>query len=136
MHPMTSICYCTSLRAAARRVTALYDEALARVGVNVAQFALLRRLAGAGPVSIKDLAAAMELERSTVTRNVQVLAKMGLVDLGGSEEDRRMAVVRLTDAGRRTLLRGEPLWEAAQRRIEAVLGADDAAGLRATLQSL
>jgi len=133
---MNSLCYCTSLRAAARRVTAIYDEALAPVEVNVAQFAMLRRLASAGPVSIKDLAAALELERSTVTRNVRVLAKLGLLELGGSAEDRRMAVVRLTGEGRRTLMRGEPLWEAAQRRIEAALGAPDAAALRATLQTL
>ncbi|HET6763637.1 MAG TPA: MarR family transcriptional regulator [Longimicrobiaceae bacterium] len=133
---MNSLCYCTSLRAAARRVTAIYDDALAPVEVNVAQFALLRRLASAGPLSVKDLAAALELERSTVTRNVRVLAKLRLLELGGSEEDRRMAVIRLTDEGRRTLLRGEPLWESAQRRIESVLGSEDAAGLRATLQAL
>ena len=46
---MASVCYCSSLRAAARKTTALYDAALAPVGINVAQFGLLRRIERAQP---------------------------------------------------------------------------------------
>src|ERR1700754_2465481 len=80
---MTTDCYCTSLRAATRRLSALYDEALEPVGVNVAQWGLLRKLGAADsqPLSIGELAEASELERSTVARNVRVLEKLGLVRL-------------------------------------------------------
>lgn len=133
---METLCYCTSLRAAARRVTALYDAALEPAGVNVAQFALLRRLAALGPLSIQRLAATIELERSTVARNVRVLQRAGLVNLRTAAADRRTTEIRLSDRGGERLRAAVPLWESAQHRIEEVLGAEGAGALRATLQSL
>ena len=41
-------CYCAALRAATRKTTALYDEALAPVGIGVAQFSLMRRIKSGG----------------------------------------------------------------------------------------
>ncbi len=38
---MKTPCYCAALRVAARKTTALYDEELAAVGINLAQFSLL-----------------------------------------------------------------------------------------------
>ena len=37
-------CLCTKLRRATRNVTRLYDDALEGVGVNVAQYSLLKNL--------------------------------------------------------------------------------------------
>jgi DNA-binding MarR family transcriptional regulator len=132
-----STCYCTSIRAATRRVTALYDEALRPVGVNVAQFGLLRNLSVEEPKSIQELATALDLERSTVARNIRVLEKLGLVELGGSSTDRRAAEIRLNQEGTATLQHGEPLWVKAQTQFEMSLATADAAtALRATLHAV
>ncbi|MFL5331628.1 MAG: MarR family winged helix-turn-helix transcriptional regulator [Geminicoccaceae bacterium] len=133
---MPSPCYCAVLRGAARKVTALYDEALAPVGLTLAQFRLLRLVERAGdPPSLTELGRVAELDRSTIGRNVRLLQRLGLVRVvpGG---DQREATVALEEAGRRALHKATPLWDGAQRRIEAALGPDAAARLRSLLQSL
>jgi DNA-binding MarR family transcriptional regulator len=126
---MQTLCYCVSLRVASRKTTALYDAALAPAGIGVAQLSLLRRIGRAGTVSLTELAALAELDRSTVGRNVRVLVRMGLVAETAADDQRETAVA-LTEAGRGTLGRAGPLWEGAQRRVEAALGAAGAAALR------
>jgi DNA-binding MarR family transcriptional regulator len=127
---MASVCYCSSLRAAARKTTALYDAALAPVGINVAQFALLRRIERAQPVSLTEIGRLADLDRSTVGRNVKVVERLGLIRMAAAE-DQREAAVTLTPAGAETLLRAAPQWEEAQRYVEAALGTDGARALRA-----
>ncbi len=126
---MPSICYCASLRAAARKTTALYDAALAPVGMNIAQFALLRRIERAQPASLTELGRLAELDRSTVGRNVKVLERLGFVRTEESE-DQREAAVALTTAGSKALAQAAPKWEDAQAYVEAALGADSAHLLR------
>ncbi len=133
---MTSICYCAALRAAARKTTAIYDAALAPIGVNVAQFSLLRRIHGAAPVSLSELGRLADLDRSTVGRNVKVLQRLGLARATPGAEDQREATVTLSEKGAAALREGAPLWDEAQRRVEAALGADGAAHLRALLGAL
>lgn len=133
---METDCYCTSMRAATRRITALYDAALEAAGVNVAQYGLLRRLSAVGPVSIQRLAAATELERSTVARNVRVLEKAGFVSLATSAVDRRATVVHLSERGAEVLTAAKPLWAGAQLRVEERLGGEVAVTLRAIVQTL
>lgn len=114
-------CYCTILKAATRRMATAYDEALAPVGINVAQFSLLRTITRLEPVTLTELGRRMELDRSTIGRNVRVVERMGLVGLGRGE-DQREAMVTLTDAGREALEQGTPLWEGVQTTLEARMG--------------
>lgn len=126
---MKTTCYCAAVRIAARKTTALYDSILGPAGVTLAQYSLLRRIERAGTVSLTKLGKLAELDRSTVGRNVKALEELRLVRLGPAK-DHREAAVRLTPAGNETLRRAAPLWEEAQRRIEAALGAAEAAELR------
>ena len=45
---MAGECICAALRVAARKMTARYDAALEPIGVNLAQFSLLRNIHRAG----------------------------------------------------------------------------------------
>lgn len=126
---MSSECYCVLLRKASRKVSSLYDGALKPLGINVAQFSLLRNIRRAEPISLTDLASRLELDRSTVGRNVRVLEKRKLVVLVPGE-DQRETLLRLTDVAHRLLEQGAPLWEATQQRMEAAMGADLLQGLR------
>lgn len=133
---MKSDCYSTSIRSATRKITAMYDAALQPAGVNIAQLALLRRLSDTTALSVEELARAAELERSTVTRNVRVLEKQGLVQIGESEKDRRTVNILLTPRGVDTLRLSGPLWDAAQRRFEEQIGMENAKALRSLLHAV
>jgi DNA-binding MarR family transcriptional regulator len=132
---MTSDCYCAVLRAATRRVSARYDAALEPLGINIAQFSLLRHIERATPVSLTELGRKIGLDRSTIGRNVRVLERMTLVRVTPGA-DHRETTVCLAQPGRDVLLRAAPLWNEVQQGIEAGLGPDGATRLGALLQSL
>ncbi len=85
---MSAPCHCTRLRIATRKMTALYDTALAPTGINVAQFSILRTIERRQPVSLTELGRLLALDRSTMGRNVRVLEKQGLVALGAARPAR------------------------------------------------
>ena len=132
---MVQGCYCTLLRKATRKLTSIYDDALAPVGVNIAQFSLLRNVERGEPVSLTELGQRIELDRSTVGRNVKVLIKSGLI-ASSKGKDQREAMLVLTDNGRRVLADGDSLWEAVQSKVEQVLGSNGIKELHALLQAI
>ncbi|AOF90134.1 MarR family transcriptional regulator [Sinorhizobium sp. RAC02] len=104
-----------------RKLSALYDGALEPTGINIAQFSLLRNVERRQPVSLTELGRHMELDRSTLGRNVRVLERMGLVEFG-SGDDQREALVLLTGRGTEILQTAVPLWQACQDDVAARLG--------------
>jgi DNA-binding MarR family transcriptional regulator len=132
---METTCYCAAVRTAARKTTALYDSILEPAGLTLAQYSLMRKLERAGTVSLTQLGRLAELDRSTVGRNVKALEQLRLVRLGVAEDERE-AAVKLAPAGNEALARAAPLWEEAQRRVEAALGGAGAERLRALALSL
>lgn len=129
-----SPCTCALLRRTARRVTRIYDRALRPAGLQLTQFAVLANIARAGGLSITDLAARLEMDRTTLTRNLRPLARAGWVLLA-TGSDRRQRSVGLTQAGRRVHDRAYPLWQAAERQLRHDLGDDDARALRRLLDT-
>jgi DNA-binding MarR family transcriptional regulator len=120
---LSTVCACTKLRRSARIVSTLYDEALDPAGLTVAQFAMLRTLGRIGPSSLTQYAAATGHDRSTLNRTVRPLEEAGYLASSGGR-DQRARIVQVTDAGRAAVRLAEPLWEAAQQRVEAALGED------------
>ncbi len=117
----TSDCLCTNLRQAALASTEIYNAALAPSGLKVTMFRLLRRIAEAPDITITTLAAVVGLDRSTLGRNLRVLAREDLVVLSRGR-DERSRTVTLTAAGTAALDRAEPLWATAQARMAGALG--------------
>lgn len=132
---MATECYCIALRKAERRLTSVYDDALRPVGVNIAQFGLMRTIEREAPVSLSTIGRLADLDRSTVGRNVKVLERKGLVKTHHGE-DQREAMVVLTARGRNVLIEGEKLWDEAQKTVEKTLGGAAARHLRTLLQTL
>jgi DNA-binding transcriptional ArsR family regulator len=90
-------CACTTLRRAARAVTAAYDTALAPSGLRITKFSILRKLARIGPLPVTRLAAEAALDRSTMGRNLNPLERRGLVRI---EVGNRPARARRLSHGR------------------------------------
>ncbi|ATN33943.1 MarR family transcriptional regulator [Rhizobium sp. ACO-34A] len=130
-----SSCYCVTLRNASRRLTSLYDEALAPLGINVTQFSQLRNIGRFQPVSLTDLGKKMQLDRSTVGRNTKILERMGLVAAAPVEDHRENALV-LTGKGEMMLERALPIWEGVQARIAKRLGPGGLEGIVSALDAL
>ena len=128
-------CYCIVLRKASRRISALYDEALAPLGINITQFSALRNIGRNAPISLTDLGHEMELDRSTVGRNMKVLERMDLIAFG-TGEDHREAVLSLTPEGKALLERAKPIWDDIQDQLENRLGPDHAIQLGRLLAAI
>jgi len=132
---MSGPCICILLRQAARKTSAIYDETLAPLGINVAQFSLLRKIWRAGSVSLTELARQADLDRSTIGRNVKVLQRINLIKSAVSD-DHRESNVTLTDDGLDLVERGGVLWDKAQQEIETRLGHKGVENLQALLDAL
>ncbi|MDH4565549.1 MarR family transcriptional regulator [Pseudomonas sp. BN414] len=116
-------------------MTRLYDDALEGVGVNVAQYSLLKNLARLDQPSITSLADALGLDRSTLGRNLKVLEGKGLVQLEGGE-DQRNRLVSLTAAGQASLDEALRAWEQVQVQLGQRMGLEKRAALMALLDDL
>jgi DNA-binding MarR family transcriptional regulator len=128
-------CACFNLRRTTRVITQMYDDALRPSGIRITQFTLLAFVAGYDRMSIGELAAATDTDRTTLTRNLEVLRGAGLVLLDQGD-DPRSRLVALTPAGRDVLAQALPLWQKAQRRITRRLGVDRFADLRDQLAAV
>jgi DNA-binding MarR family transcriptional regulator len=116
-------CACYQVRKAARAVTKLYEEVLRPSGLRATQFSLLMATRVMGPVTVGKLARVTVMDRTTLTRNLQILERRGLLEMK-SGEDRREREVTLTASGREVLAQAVPLWEEAQDRVRKGLGGE------------
>ena len=128
-------CMCHKVRMAARAVTRAYDAALRPVGLRATQFAVLVAVATEGAVSITALAESMEMDRSTLTRNVRPLAKDGLLAVG-REGWHRSRTIEITERGRARVREALPLWERAQATLQRQLGEPQWTGANQSLTAL
>jgi len=129
------VCVCFTFRKAARAVTQYYDRILRPTGLRATQLTLLASIRILEPVTLKKLAETTVMDRTTMTRNLDLLKKKGLVRLA-SGRDRRERLVSLTDEGREKFQEALPLWKIAQDRILDQLGEEKWSGLRAGVTEL
>lgn len=115
-----SSCVCLNLRRAARAVSQIYDEALASSGIKITQFSLLRAVERNEPVAISALAEELDLDRTTMARNLAPLERDRLVTLAPGS-DQRVTEVRLTPKGRTVVAKALPLWENVQAQVQRQL---------------
>jgi DNA-binding MarR family transcriptional regulator len=125
---------CTNLklRQLTRTVARHYDAHVAPTGLKGTQYSLLSQVAKLGPLKPGELAQAMRLDASTLTRNLQPLIAAGWVTLGPGD-DARSRKVEVTDAGRAKRAEGQRAWKQAQLALNARLGDERVARLHALL---
>ena len=116
----TRNCTCSALRRATRALTAHYEAHFRGSGLRGTQFTILSVLAQAGPLPMTRLADLLGVERTTLTRNLTVLARRGLVEWVGAK-DGRIRKAALTKAGDAMLHKCMPRWVAAEAGAGKVL---------------
>jgi DNA-binding MarR family transcriptional regulator len=126
---------CTNLklRQASRLVTRHYEHHVRATGLRITQYSLLSHVVKLGPVRAGELAAAMQLDASTLTRNLQPLLDQGWVTLRAVDADARARVVEATPAGAELRAQAQRAWKRAQLALNDRLGAERVARLHTLL---
>jgi DNA-binding MarR family transcriptional regulator len=126
------------MRAATRRLTQLYDEAMAPTGLRVTQFHILSELERRSddPPTVGELAEILTMERSALGQTLRPLEREGLIDLGHDERDARRRPVTLTKAGRDKVVSGRRYWASAHEKFQQFFGDDQLVVLRGTLRDI
>lgn len=120
---------CVALRARrfSRLITRRYDRVLRDAGLTAAQFSLLGAVALKQPVPPIALARMLDLEKSTLSRNLRPLMASRLLASEGSKEGGQLLMV--TPKGRDTLRKALPAWRKAQTDVVSLIGEDIVAKL-------
>jgi DNA-binding MarR family transcriptional regulator len=111
------------------------SEALKPYGITTTQYNVLRILRGAGVSGLPcgAIAERMITQDSDITRLLDRLTRMDLVERGRMEEDRRVVANRLTAAGAELLARLDPV---VRQLHQDQLGHLDAAAISALIAGL
>jgi DNA-binding MarR family transcriptional regulator len=128
-------CYCATLRQATRALTTLYDKHLSAVGVKTTQFGIMQALEYMGQARNRDLEGALTIDQTTLTRNLALLAREGLIEVVGRPSGREKAW-GLTPFGTERMAKAKPLWEKAQAEVRSRVGAQQTRSLHSDVFEL
>ncbi len=133
--PIATPCTCAMLRRTSRRVTQLYDQALRQVGLRLTQYSVLANASRREGLSITELAERMDMDRSTLTRNLRPLVRSEWIRIEPGSDSRQRAVV-LTPAGRAKFEEALPLWKKTEKVLRASVGKERVESLRELLDQV
>jgi DNA-binding MarR family transcriptional regulator len=125
---IASECLGVRVRMLNRAVTALYDEALRPHGLRAGQLNLLVAVARMEPAKPNDLCRFLRMEKSTLSRDVDLMKRRGWLEVDDSG-DRRARPLKLSVEGRALVESVVPAWRRAQERVRAMLGGEAVASL-------
>jgi len=132
-------CVCYRLRRAARLTAKTVDCALKPTGLRNTQLALLGALIRSevrhGGSSIGDLSETLATDGTTLTRNIEVLIRRGLVE-DVAADDARVRIIEITDLGKETYMAAVPLWREAQKQILQAIGPERWSEMEAELDKI
>jgi DNA-binding MarR family transcriptional regulator len=120
---ISKTCIAVRLRLLNRVITKFYDDALRPLGLKVSQLNILivtARLGLARPAQVCEI---LQLDVSTLSRNVKPLQAHGWLEVV-PEEDARSQPFRLTAEGKRLIEKAIPAWEKAQQQATELLGSE------------
>ncbi len=112
---VTGTCVAGRVLRAARLITRHYDDALRPTGLTITQFGLLHVIGRYEPDSISRVAEMMNLDRTSLSRNLKPLEKAGLVHRGNEGTGRKRRVL-LTTLGLKSSRRRGPTGKRRRRR--------------------
>jgi DNA-binding MarR family transcriptional regulator len=132
-HPAN--CLTFNLQRTTRRLMRDFELAAKTAGMTAPQFTTLSLIAGFGEITITHLADRLGTDRTTMTRNLDLLARKGWVT-EAEAEDARLRILKLTKAGEAKLAAALPVWTAFQNGLVKNIGAETAKDLLTTLKKI
>jgi len=122
-------CLGVRLRMINRVVSNVFDEALRPLGLRGSQLTILVVAARLGVARPADVCNKLQMDASTLSRNVERMKAKGWLEVV-PDEDGRSQPFRLTAVGRKMLDRAKPAWNRAQRKVTKLLGDEAVQGVR------
>lgn len=124
------------LNAASARVSRAFAERYREeFGISIAEWRVLAHLHQSGNVSVRDIEARAEMEKSKVSRAASRLETAGYISKTTNARDRRLVSLELTDAGHELMSRVLPVAKQFQDELLAQIGGS-IDGLNAGLATL
>jgi DNA-binding MarR family transcriptional regulator len=117
-------CLCANLRRSARLLNRYYEKELQPAGLTPAQFELLANLSARPGASHAELAAALGLDQTTLSRNIKILIERNWISRASEAKDLRRAAYTLSENGSEALREAMPHWQRANSHMQEALGAD------------
>src|SRR5256712_14009408 len=114
-------CIAVRLRLLNGVVTTFYDDALRPLGLKVSQLNILIVTAKLGLARPAQVCEILQLDTSTLSRNVERMRAHGWLEVV-PDEDARTQPFRLTAQGKRLVEKAVPAWEEAQGQANELLG--------------
>ena len=114
-------CKCIGLRKASNNLTKIYNSALIKVDLKITQFSTLKNIQKLGKTNIRVLSSELELDRTTVLRNIEKLIEMDLVSYKYENDDKNK-IIQLTTVGKSKLREAIIIWEETQHKYIKALG--------------
>ena len=109
-------CKCLKMRMASRIATQFYDKKLKPIKIKITQFTILSIIASNNNKTISSLSSELLMDRTTLTRSLDILIKQKLIKNIRST-DARERIVQLTTQGHVVLDQAIPLWKEAEEEI-------------------
>jgi DNA-binding MarR family transcriptional regulator len=126
---MARECLAVRVRLINRVISALYDEALRPFGIRISQANILAAVAHMGEARPADATRILRLEKSTLSRDVELMKQKGWLESDPPAGGRNQTI-RLTPQGKALLGRVQPSWEKAQAEAQVLIGEDGEVALR------
>jgi DNA-binding MarR family transcriptional regulator len=116
-------CLATRVRQLSRIVTRSYDDAMRPLHITASQYTLLAQLAARDGVTAVEIGHELDIEKSTLSRNLKRLQNDGHISMD-PPAGRRGRGLHLTPKGQAILKDAFPIWQDAQKRAFSVMGAE------------
>jgi|TARA_B100000123_G_scaffold112882_1_gene83210 DNA-binding MarR family transcriptional regulator len=104
------------MRKASRITTQLYDKKLKPLKIKITQFSILSLLASGEYETVNSLSEALLMDRTTLSRSLDILYKYKLIE-NLKSNDARKRMVKLTSKGFEVLEQAIPLWKEAEDEV-------------------
>lgn len=129
-------CLCQHVQRAGRKIGRRFDDAVRPLGINNWQFTILMALSRLLEPTMGELADALGMDRTTLTKNLKPLARDGLLSIAADPADARIRHVGLTPAGQALLAQAAERWKLAQGSFTDRLSQGELANLLSLLNKL
>ena len=118
---IASDCLAVRVRLLNRTITAIFDNALRPLGLTAGQLNILVIITKRGPISAIEIAERLNMEKSTVSRNLGRMRDNGWLKVSAAEPGQKQRLA-LSRRGKELLAKSLPAWKRAQTQATQVLG--------------
>ena len=132
---LPALCPVFNVRAASRLLTQLFDDILKPSGLQITQLSILVGIATSKNPTINQLAKTLVMDRTTLTRGLKPLEKIGLIKIAKGD-DKRTTLLEVTPKGLKTMYKALPYWKQARDKVADEFGEKFLDGLLKSLTSV